>query len=323
MSSTSNKMPWLIVGGVGCLAVCLCVTLAIGVFILLPGTNSSGLLSQISGVASPTLAPLPSVTRAAATTAPLPSITRAPVATSAPLPTVPSAPAATVVPTKPAAVPPTLAAIGATPTPQCPSAPALAPGVLFNDDFGSQAVSDCNGWALGPGDYVDHVWAQNKYNFVINKTDYIGLDWPDGQFDNFAAEVEAQPTSDGVTDYGLAFRISGAKGARSYYIFGVTSDGRYYVQEQLNGSWVDVDPVKITTSTAVKQGKTKNTVGVIARGNSFALYINRVFVKTITDDALKGLGNVGLFAASNSTNVTVTFTRFTLLTPDKAQADWR
>ena len=316
---SGNKMPWVIVSALGCLALCLCVVLAVGAFTLLPGTNSSPLLAQILGASSPTLVPLPSVTPpAVATAAPLPSVTRV----FASLPSVTSAAAATVAPTKPLTVPPTLVTTGATPTPQCSPAP-LAPGVLFNDDFGSQAVSDCNGWSLGPGDYVDHVWSQNKYTLVINKTNYIGLDWPDGQYDNFAAEVEAQPTSDGLTDYGLAFRIGGVKGARSYYIFGVMSDGSYYVQEQLSGNWVDIDPVKITPSTAIIQGKTKNTVGVIARGNSFALYINHVLVKTFTDSTLAGLGNVGIFAASNDTNVTAAFSRFTLLTPDKAQADWR
>lgn len=302
-SPSSSKTPWLIVGALGCLALCLCIALAGGAILLLTGANSVSLLTQLGGASSPTLAPLPSVTRSSASSSvSSSSATRTGSATVAP---------------------PKSASSSSSSTAQCPPAPALAAGILFNDDFGSQDASECNGWLLAPGENVDYTWSKNKYTVSVNKSNYLGFDWPDGEYTNFAVETEAQPTSNGVTDYGVAFHISGPKDARSYYMFGLTTDGEYYVQERLDGEWVNDDPVSHTPSSAIKQGKAKNTIGVIARGNTYALYINHVLVDTFTDDSLNGKGMVGIFAGSDKTNAVVTFSRFTVLTPDKAQADWR
>ncbi len=271
MSRPGSRLPWLIVGALGCLVLCLCLVVASGSVFFLTGMNSGSLLAQFSS-ATPTPATTPTVNSS---------------------------------------------------TPQCSSSPALAPGILFNDDFSSQTVSECNGWSMSPGENVDYTWSPRKYTFSIKEPKYLGFDWPNGEYDNFAAEADAQSMSDGLTDYGLAFRINGAKNSRSYYMFAVTSDGNYYVQEKVAGNWVDDDPVSKNSSSAIKQGKTKNTVGVIARGSSFALYVNRILVKTVTNDSLPGKGAVGIFAGTDVTNGVVTFSRFTVMTPDRAQAEWR
>jgi hypothetical protein len=309
-------MPWVIAGVVGCLVVCVCIAVAGGAILLLPSISAGTLLALNSPTPSSTPTVAPTIT-------PIPSPTRVVVSTA--VSTRPPTVLATVAPPGArTASPATTAAAGLfTPTPQCPPSPTPPTGVLFNDDFGSQAVSECNGWSFGPGDNVDHLWTQNKYTFTVKKESYLGFDWPDGEYGDFAVEAEAQPISDGSVEYGIVFRISGTQDARNFYLFFVTSDGEYYVQEKIAGNWVDIDPVKSATTPAIKQGKTKNTFGVIAQGNTFALYINHALVKTFTDDTLPGIGIVGIFAGSDNANASVTFSRFTVLKPEKAQADWR
>ncbi len=224
------------------------------------------------------------------------------------------------------APPPTLAlpTIAPVPTPKCPPPPALPVGVLFGDDFGSRQVSECNGWTLATGENVDHTWSANKFTLTIKKKLWLGLNWPTGEYDNFGVETEAQPVGDDYAEYGLSFRIAGAENSRSYYFLGVTTDGKYFMYKRIAGNWSDVDPVKVSFTPAVKPGKNKNLIGVIAQGNTFALYINRVLVNTITDDSLAGKGAVGVIAGTgeNNTNTAVAFSRLTILTPDKARVEW-
>jgi hypothetical protein len=230
----------------------------------------------------------------------------------------------TATPTKPPAIPtlapmPTPAAsVTRAPTPK-PAATPTPSGVLFNDDFSSQQVSEDNGWSFKAGDNVDRNWSANKLIISIKKKQYLGLNWPDGARDDFGAEVEAQPNS-ASAEYGIAFRISDDK--NSYYVFGITTDGKYYLDKLINDEWADPSPVNKTASQYVKQGKAKNTLAVLAEGSKISLYINGFGVKTITDKSLSE-GTVGVFAGSgNSNSAEVAFSRMTILSVDKAKADF-
>ena len=237
---------------------------------------------------------------------------------------VPSTPRPTATPTQ---MPPT-ATLASTPVPAAtstrapapqPTKPPAAAGVLFTDDFGSQQVSEDNGWSFSTGDNVDRSWSANKLILSIKKKQYIGLNWPDGTFDDFGAEMEAQANSSGA-EYGIAFRVSDDKD--NYYIFGVTTDGKYYVDKLIKGEWADPSPVNKTASQYVKQGKVKNTLAVLAQGDKISFYLNGFGVKTITDDSLSD-GYVGVFAGSgNSDSAEVAFSRLTILSLEKAKADF-
>jgi hypothetical protein len=245
---------------------------------------------------TPTPAPIPTATEppeATATSAPTPkpaaTSTRAPAATSTRAPTV------------------------------APS----SPGVLFNDDFSSQTASEDNGWVFDTGESVDTTWAPNQFIITLKKKQWIGLSWPDGSYDNFGAEAVAQPTTDQYAEYGIVFRVSGDNtDTRSYYTFAVTTDGKYYVQKKVNGKWVDTNPVKMTASSYVKKGQARNTLAVLAQGSQISLYINGSPVKTITDDSITE-GQVGIFIATgDNDSAEVVFSRLTILTAEKAKADW-
>jgi hypothetical protein len=247
------------------------------------------------------------------TPAPIPTATEPPEATATSAPTPKSAPTSTKAP-----VAPTATKASAAPT----AAPSSA-GVLFNDDFSSQTASEDNGWVFDTSDNVDTTWAPNQFIITLKKKQWIGLSWPDGSYDNFGAEAVAQPTTDQYAEYGIVFRVSGDNtDTRSYYTFAVTTDGKYYVQKKVNGKWVDTDPVKMTASSYVKKGQARNTLAVLAQGSQISLYINGSPVKTITDDSITE-GQVGIFIATgDNDSAEVAFSRLTVLSAEKAKADW-
>ena len=232
-------------------------------------------------------------------------------------------------------VPPTLAAPAITPTtapsptpsptPKCPPTPALPAGVLFSEDFGSRQVSECNGWQFPNSDNADALWSPNAYTISIKKPNsgaMTGMEGLSRQYADFALETEAQPLDDNVSVYGLIFRYSkNQDGKEAYYRFALFPDGRYSLNKLAAGDWTRV--VDYTASPLIKTGKNKNTLGVIAQGSTFSLYVNRTLVKTVTDDAIKGSGIVGI-TVGNATNVpaAASFSRVTVLTPDKAKAEW-
>jgi len=242
---------------------------------------------------------------------PAPTATEAPQATETAIPTPKLAATSTREP-----VAPTATKAAATPT----TAPS-AEGVLFEDDFSSQQTSESNGWDFTSTENVERTWSANKYTFAVSKKNYLGYGTPDGEYDDFGAEVEAQ-TSSAYARYGIRFRIQGGSDNPSYYIFVVTTDGKYYVDTLLNGDWADVSPVESTASQYINKGKAKNTLGVLAQGSQISLYINRTLVKTFSDDSINS-GSVGVLAGpGDNASAEVTFSRFTVLTAEKAKADW-
>jgi hypothetical protein len=253
----------------------------------------------------------------AATSTPAPTVvppTIAVVATSAPAATL-AAPTQAAAPTSAPAATNTRA-----PTPR-PTTASQPSGVLFSDDFSSQQASEDKGWVFDTGDNVDYAWSANQLTISIKKKQWLGLNWPDGTYDNFGAELEAQAIGSDYTEYGLVLRAAGDKDSRTYYIFGVNTDGKYYLQKKVDGKWAETDPAPAAASQYIKP-KAKNTLGVLAEGNKLSLYINSFLVKTVTDDA-SSRGYVGVFAGTgDNDSAKAVFTRFTVLTTDKAKSDW-
>ena len=253
----------------------------------------------------------------AATSTPAPTLappTKAAAATSAP--------AATLAPPTKAAGSTSAPAATNTraPTPR-PTTASLSSGVLFSEDFASQKASEDKGWVFDTSDNVDYAWSANKLTISVKKQQWLGLDWPDGTYDNFGVQLEAQAIGNDYTEYGVVLRVSGDKDTRTYYVFGVNTDGKYYLQKKVSGKWADTDPAPSTASQYIKP-KAKNTLGVLAQGNKLSLYINGFLVKTVTDDSAAS-GYVGVFTGTGDNDTAqAAFSKFTILTADKAKADW-
>jgi len=211
----------------------------------------------------------------------------------------------------------------ATPAPPSKeSVPTPVAAVLFEDDFQSLQVSEDKGWVFELGENVETTWSAGKMTIAIKKKNWLGLNWPDGDYDDFGVEIEAQPATSAYTEYGIVFRASGSSDARSYYIFGVTNKGQYYLQKKLEGAWVDTDPVSATSSQTIKPGQTKNVLRVLARGDQISIYINGSLVNTVTDDAISS-GSVGIFAGTGDNDSAETaFSRVTVINAEQAAASW-
>lgn len=154
------------------------------------------------------------------------------------------------------------------------TAAALA-GVLFYDDFSSEQVSKDKGWGFGARDDIDYIWSPGKLTFNLKQKNRINSMSPALSFSlrDYGIEIEAQPESNPGTEYGIIFRFGGTTGARTYYLFGVTLDGKYYLQKKIAGKWAETDPVSETSSPYIKQGVSKNRLGVLAEGSKISLYI--------------------------------------------------
>ena len=192
------------------------------------------------------------------------------------------------------------------------------------DDFSSRQATLDNGWNLDPGTNVDYTWSPGKLTISVKKANWVGSVWPYVDYLDFAVEGEAQPVGADFAEYGIVFRVSGQSGTRTYYAFGLKSDGRYYLYQYVAGAWMDKDAVSPTAASQIKQGPAKNTFGVIVQGNKISLLINRVLVKTVVDDSITTAGRVGFFAGTGGSNAScsVAFTKLTVLPVERAKAEW-
>jgi len=194
--------------------------------------------------------------------------------------------------------------------------------ILLNDDFSSQKISEENGWVFDTGENVDWGWATNRLIATVKRKQWIGWNTIDGYYDDFGAETEAQAATNEYAEYGIIFRITGSSSEdRSYYIFGVSTTGKYFLEKRFAGAWAK-DPVSATASTYIKQGTGKNRLGVIAQGSRIWLFINGYQVKVITDDSIAG-GEIGVYSGTGDNDTTkVIFNRFTVMSAEKAKTDW-
>jgi len=200
-------------------------------------------------------------------------------------------------------------------------------GVWFDDDFSSEMASRDKGWTWGKDDSnkAELLWSPQKMSIVVSSRDYAQVSSPGGRvLTDFAAEIEAEPSSDSRTqaaNYGIVFRISGEQN-RDFYRFGVDTSGQYHLVKVLGGRNIEPPLIDFTSSSYIKPRPSKNRLGVLVEGAKISLYINGYLVKTLTDDSIKR-GHVGVFAGSAWGEwAQVDFTRLTVYTVEKAKAQW-
>lgn len=200
----------------------------------------------------------------------------------------------------------------------------LPTGVLFQDDFSSEEESRSKGWLIAPSDKGDVLWSPNKLTLAVKQKDYGQYDWPNATFKDYGVEIEAEPSNEPgniYARYGILFGIAN-ESASELYDFGVTTGGEYSLSKVADGHMVLPILVDFTPSACLKPRPTKNRLGVLVEGSKISLYINGSLVKTVTDDTIKS-GHVGISVDSLfSERAAVTFSRITVLTAEKAKADW-
>jgi hypothetical protein len=185
-----------------------------------------------------------------------------------------------------------------------------------------QASKD-KGWDYGSvgGGSLDITWAANKYTLVGKKSDWIWYEYPRGTYNDFGVEIEALPNGE-FGEYGIALRINGSTGVRTFYVFGITSGGDYRLRKQIDGKWADNALVPPTYSPYINSGQAKNRLSVLALGSTLSFYINGTLVNTIDDTSSKQ-GNVGVYIQTyDGDHADVSFSRLTILSVDQAKIEY-
>lgn len=113
------------------------------------------------------------------------------------------------------------------------------------------------------------------------------------QYGNAAIQVDVTLLT--AADAGLVFRANASQ--NQFYDFEVTNQGEFYLRYFTNNKPVFL--IQKTASNAIRGVSSKNTLLVIARGDSFQLFINGTFVGQ-TQDSTFTSGQVGVAAGTLS-----------------------
>jgi len=118
----------------------------------------------------------------------------------------------------------------------------------------------------------------------------------------FEVKVDARQVVGPTGKYGIIW----GKDGDNYYVFTISSDGRYRLQKQVNDVW-QTNPVSWTNNSAIKRGTSSNQLKVNVIGNSITLIVNDTVLTTVNGSSF-GPGKIGLVGGSfDYTGVEVQF----------------
>lgn len=195
-------------------------------------------------------------------------------------------------------------------TPEPTNTPTQAPTATLADTdptltLGSPSwtdnMDDGDNWPTGLNEYTT-IDFENSFLKLTAETDLDGwrLSWP--FLEDFYLEAKMLfATCEGGDHYGLMFRVPEDSNANAGYLFGITCDGLFSLR-QWDGKNMYY-PINWTESDAINKGEdATNILGVMARGENLALYINGVKVKEVSNDAYLE-GQFGIFVGGINTDI--------------------
>jgi len=164
----------------------------------------------------------------------------------------------------------------------------------------SDALSDNSG---------SHKWDENGRNCAFTGGTYHAIA-PDAHFSDYCI-AQSTDFSDFVFEAqmriikgnagGIIFRVTSTNPTNEYYSFYIGQEGSYELDK--------ADGTSLTSGSnlAINQGLGKtNVIAVVAKGNSFRLYVNRQPIDMITDSTYSH-GQIALFADAIPDPTVVTF----------------
>lgn len=195
----------------------------------------------------------------------------------------------------------------ATETPTVQPTPTLSetdPVLELGDPDWVDRMENANNWPTGFNRFTS-IRFEDGFLKLTARTDLSGwrLTWP--VLEDFYLEAAMQtPECRGGDSFGLIFRVPQQVDADRGYLFGITCDGRYSLRRW--DSRVMHFLVNWTAHDAINDGEDAvNKLGVMARGDSIALYINGVKVNQVSDRTFLD-GQFGIFVGgTNVDNLTV------------------
>ncbi len=185
-----------------------------------------------------------------------------------------------------------------------------AVGALFKKPQPKQILSQDNfnnsgsGWSISTNDEREKTYKSGKYSITVKKPNWQFRSWaPRESFPaDFEVKVDARQVAGPTGKYGIIW----GKDGDNYYVFTISSDGRYRLQKQVNDVW-QTNPVSRTRSLEIKRGTGSNQLKVKVIGNSITLIVNDTVLTTVKGSSF-GPGKIGLVGASfDDTGVEVQF----------------
>jgi len=172
--------------------------------------------------------------------------------------------------------------------------------ILSQDSFSNSG----SGWNISTNDERKKTYKSGKYSITVKKPNWLFISWaPREPFPaDFEVEVDTRQVVGLTGDYGIVW----GKDGYNYYIFTISSDGRYRLRKRVNDVW-QTNPVSWTNSPAIKRGTGSNRLKVNVIGNSITLIVNDTVLTNVKGSSF-GPGKIGLVGGSfNDTGVEVQF----------------
>ncbi len=158
-------------------------------------------------------------------------------------------------------------------------------------------MSSPNNWPTGFNDFTSISFSDGFLKLTADKNlDGWRLSWP--VIEDFYLEGTFQsPDCEGSNHYGFIFKVPKESDADRGYLFGVTCDGRYSLRRWDSTNMVFL--VNRTSHASIKEGDNAiNKLGIMARGDSIALYINGQKVNEVKDSTFS-TGQFGIFVGGS------------------------
>jgi len=172
--------------------------------------------------------------------------------------------------------------------------------ILSQDNFNTSG----SGWSISTNDERKKTYKSGKYSITVKKPNWQFISWAPGESfpADFKVKVEARQVAGPTGKYGIIW----GKDGDNYYVFTISSDGRYRLRKQVNDVW-QKKPVSWTNSPAIKRGTDSNQLKVNVIGNSITLIVNDTVLTTVKGSSF-GPGKIGLVGGSfDDTDVEVQF----------------
>lgn len=205
------------------------------------------------------------------------------------------------------------------------SAPAQAAPASFQDETDAPAQieeitaaaptvhdsfrSDSGQWDTESDDDVSRTLRGGALHILVNAESILGWSSGPGRYADFYVTADAVHVSGPLdNEFGLLFRYVDEG---NFYFFAASSDGFYLLNKLVGGEWQTV--VDWTASELIVQGEGEaNSLGVLARGDEFTLFINGAPVQTVNDDEFAD-GGVALAVGSfDEAGIGIAFDDFSL-----------
>lgn len=195
-------------------------------------------------------------------------------------------------------------------TPRPTTAAAASGSQVIFEDFNS----DNGMWVTQDNDYGKATFENGA--FVVTALQEAKTMWStyNESFSDLQIEVDAKALNASANDnngFGVDCRVQENGDG---YSFQISSDGYYAIVKFADTDGSEL--VEWTQSDAINQGEFTNHITAICKGNNLELWVNNVFLTSVTDDSF-ATGNISLSATTfNSTEAEVSFDNLQVSKPE-------